>query len=169
MFNQLDIQDRNNGFNELNQSGYKLHHSTETVLNYITNSLIKSMDCNEAVRIAFLDLWAAFDVVDHRTPSPLQQLNASQGIEDTALEWVEFYLSERTQQVFIRYSYRAIKAVTCGIPQSSIYCAQTYAQYTKRLMILFIIYADESQFWKPFDLACPDGVQEAIEHIETSY
>ena len=162
-----------NDLDEPYQSGYKSHHSTETALIYITNSLLQSMDRNETVAIAFLDLSAAFDVVDHRTL--LQRLKASQGIEDTALQWIESYLSERTQQVCIGDAYSAIKALTCGLPQGSKYGPQAYKQYTKPLgtlaplfVILFHFYADDSQFWKSFNPACPHDVQKAIEHLETS-
>ena len=65
------------------------------------------MECTEAGLIAFLDLSAAFGVVDHQIL--LRRLNVSQGIEHSALKCIKSNLSDRTQQVRIGDTYSAIK------------------------------------------------------------
>ena len=99
VLDQLNTHFDRNNLVETYQSGYKAKHSTETALLYITNNLLQKLDQNEAILIAFLDLSAAFDVVDHRIL--LDRLNKSQGIEEDALQWIKSYLSGRTQQVRI--------------------------------------------------------------------
>ena len=48
--------------------------------------------------LAFLDLSAAFDTVDKRIL--LERLSRSFGIEDIALKWFQFYLTNRTNTFY---------------------------------------------------------------------
>ena len=62
---QLETYFDCNDLDEKFQSAYKSNHSTETALLHIVNSLFLALDKSEIVLMAFLDLSAAFDVVDH--------------------------------------------------------------------------------------------------------
>ena len=77
-----------------------------------------ALDKGELVLMAFLDLSAAFDVVDHDIL--LQGLKLSQGIADLPLEWIRSYLQRRTQQVVISDSASSVLELDCAMPQGSI-------------------------------------------------
>ena len=47
------------------QSGYRSHHSTETLLVRLLSDLHTSIDNGEVTILALLDMSAAFDSVDH--------------------------------------------------------------------------------------------------------
>ena len=58
-----------NGLNEELQSAYKANHSCETALIRVQDDILKVFDSHRGVLLLLLDLSAAFDTVDHTTPS----------------------------------------------------------------------------------------------------
>ena len=63
----------------------------------MVNDILLSFDCKQSVLLVLLDLSAVFDTVDHAIL--LEHLTTRIGLEGTAREWVESYLSGRTQCV----------------------------------------------------------------------
>ena len=55
-----------NDLNESLQFAYKKHHSCETALLRVENDILKSIDNKQCVVLLLLDLWAAFDTVNHK-------------------------------------------------------------------------------------------------------
>ena len=55
-----------NDLNESLQFAYKKHHSCETALLRVQNDILKSIDNKQCVVLLLLDLWAAFDTVNHK-------------------------------------------------------------------------------------------------------
>ena len=135
------------------QSAYKNFHSTETALLKIVNDFLVEADNQKVVMVAFLDLSAAFDTVDHDIL--VNRLRTLFGINDTALEWCRSYLKGRTQAVKINNELSSSKSLTCRVPQGSGLGPNFYCKYTipvgiiiRIFLILFHMFADDSQLYK---------------------
>ena len=81
------------------QSGYKKHHSTETLLIRIWNDLLVASDEKSATVVMMLDLSAAFDTVDHDLL--LRILMKEIGLRGTVLQWFTSFLKGRAQRIRI--------------------------------------------------------------------
>ena len=67
------------------QSGFRVHHSTETALVKVTNELLLAFDSGVVSVLVLLDLSAAFDTINNSIL--LQRLEHVIGIKGTALGW----------------------------------------------------------------------------------
>jgi len=74
-------------FNHL-QSAYRKHHSTETSLIYLLDSVYHEAD-NGLVTLLLLNLSAGFDTIDHSIL--LNRLTSSFGIMDFTHNWLKSY------------------------------------------------------------------------------
>ena len=88
------------------QSAYKIAHSTETALLKIQSDFLMSLDNGKAVVLAFLDMSAAFDTVNHKIL--LSRLSESFGIKGMALKWFNSYLTNRKQFVAINNAVSSV-------------------------------------------------------------
>ena len=107
-----------NGLNIPNQSGYKRHHSTETLLVKVVNDILLCIDKNSCVVVLMLDLSAAFDTVDHRRL--LNILFHELGIRGIAHKWFVSYLKGRVQRVTIDGVLSSDIVIGFGVPQGSV-------------------------------------------------
>jgi len=81
------------------QSAYRRSHSTETALLKVFTELTDAIDRGEVTLVGLLDMSCAFDTVNY---SILQErLALKLGIDDTALKWIDSYLSDRSQTVVV--------------------------------------------------------------------
>jgi len=72
-----------NGLNDIYQSACRRGHSTETALLKVHSDIAEALDEGHMTSLIMLDLFAAFDVIDHTIL--LKRLEFSFGIKDTAL------------------------------------------------------------------------------------
>ena len=101
------------------QSAYRHFHSTETALLKMHNDLVRAVDDCRVSQLVLLDLSAAFDMVDHQIL--LCVLSDCFGISNTAFNWFQSYLSERTQS-FVRAGLATdCFPVTCRVSQGSVF------------------------------------------------
>ncbi|XP_062584297.1 uncharacterized protein LOC134246046 [Saccostrea cucullata] len=88
-----------NNLQEPLESAYRACYSTETALLRVHHDILSALDKNSCMALMMLDLSAAFDVIDHTIL--LRRLRFSFGISGAALEWIESYLTQRTQRIVI--------------------------------------------------------------------
>ena len=80
------------------QSGFRKGHSTDTVLSYFTDFLLKQMDQGKLTGVVFLDFRKAFDSVNHEI---LLQKLQMYGVQGPELAWFKNYLENRKQKTVI--------------------------------------------------------------------
>ena len=77
-----------NNLDNLQQSAFCKHHSTETALLYIHDHLITAIGSQKISCLCLLDLSVAFDTIDHNVL--LTRLSPWFGIHGTALNWFKY-------------------------------------------------------------------------------
>ena len=100
-----------------NQHRFRGKRSCESQLLLFVDKLAKSMYSGKQVDVAVMDFSKAFDVVPHKRL--LNKLNFY-GIIGNALNWIEVFLTGRTQQVVVDGEASELAPVTSGVPQGSV-------------------------------------------------
>ncbi|KAI4896061.1 hypothetical protein NFI96_034417 [Prochilodus magdalenae] len=90
-----------NQLQDINQSGFKPAHSTETALILVTERLHAARSAKLSSVLILLDLSVAFDTVNHKI---LLSVLTDLGITGTAWKWFESHLEDRHYQVCNRIS-----------------------------------------------------------------
>lgn len=147
-----------NELQDVFQSAYRCHHSTETALLNVQSSILRAMDRGSCVILLMNDLSAAFDTIDHAVL--IERLRESFGIEAKALEWLQSYLQDRSQQVQIGDFISIEQKLQYGVPQGSVLGPLLYCLYTRPVGRIFThhgmsyhCYADDSQAYTVLDTA----------------
>ena len=96
--------------------GYRENHSTQTALLTIYDRWIRGASRGQISGAVLLDLSAAFDLVDHQIL--LRKLKVY-GLQKDYIEWMNSYLSNRYQAVWIDNILSEFSHSEVGVPQGS--------------------------------------------------
>ena len=95
------------------------------------------------------------------------------GVKGTALKWFQTYLQGRTQSVIIKGVTSEKQTLKCCVPQGSGLGPDLYCKYTLPLgiiirifLILFHMYADDSQLYKGLKAQFHDEQISGIEQLQ---
>ena len=113
-----------------NHHAYRASHNTTTALIQMYDVWLQALEAGELAGVCFLDMSAAFDIVDHNLLSKKLQLY---GCEDNVTNWIQSYLSERSQCVCIDGTLSKSLPVQHGVPQGSILGPLLYTLFTNEL------------------------------------
>ena len=90
---------------------------TVTALLEATDSWAFDTDRGKVNAVVFLDLKKAFDTVDHDV---LLGKLSLYGILESAYDWFDSYLNNRTQKCVVNGSLSKVCSLGCGVPQGTI-------------------------------------------------
>ena len=99
-----------------NLHGYRKNRSTQTALLQMYDRWVRAASDGQLSGVVLLDLSAAFDLVD--SGLLLRKLK-TYGFDDDVLSWVESYLTDRYQAVWIDHALSDFLACKVGVPQGS--------------------------------------------------
>ena len=100
-----------------NVMGFRKNRSTLTCILQMYNRWVQGADKGMISGVVFLDLSAAFDLVDS---SLLVRKLEMYGLCEDVITWVKSYLSDRKQAVWVDHVFSNWFDVPAGVPQGSI-------------------------------------------------
>src|SRR6218665_3474319 len=149
------------------QSGFTKRHSTETLLTSLYNKLVSAISHQQVSCLCLLDISAAFDTIDHNIL--LKRMSTWFSFADTALLWIQSYLSSRSFSVKTPKALPQSCPLTCGVPQGSVLGPLLFILYTTPLSSLIKassidhhLYADDTQLFISFS---PNRFSDSINHL----
>ncbi|KAK2899404.1 hypothetical protein Q8A73_012533 [Channa argus] len=154
VFKQLSDFLFKNNLLDVNQSGFKRGHSTETALLTVVEYLRAAKATGQSSVLILLDLSSAFDTVNHQI---LLSTLSDLGISGSALDWLCSYLSGQSFKVSWRGHLSNSHSLSIGVPQGSVLGPLLFSIYTSSLGAIihshglsYDCYADDTQLFLSF-------------------
>ena len=140
------------------QFGFCPNRSVSDQLLTCLNDWTKSYDKGIATDCVYLDMSKAFDTVDHVL---LLKKLYNMGIKGDLLSWIQSYLSNRRQRVFVNNSYSSWSPVTSGVPQGSVLGPVLFLAFVNDIPSVIKnctikLYADDIKLY--LNITCDDDV-----------
>jgi len=133
------------------QGAYRCDKSTEDILLLAVDHIAMSLDKQNVVCAAFIDLKKAFDSLDHCL---LLQRISKLGVHSTVVEWFKDYLSNRYHRIKSSATFSSWRLMKGGILQVSGLGPLLFLIYMNSLPIqlingLLLLYADDTTITVP--------------------
>ena len=172
VFNQMIEYIAANQLIHPNHHAYRSHHNTTTALVQLYDVWVESIQAGKLAGVCFLDMSAAFDIVDHTLL--LKKLDLY-GFDHKMLGWTRSYLAGRSQAVCIDGCLSKLMSVEHGVPQGSILGPLLYTLFTNELpetvhdhSDLNPVVQDESS-WPRYSMGCEKCGTVACYADDTTY
>ena len=118
------------------------------------NDILSALNKDKNISfLLLLDLSAAFDTIDYKIL--LSRLNTVFGIQSTALQWFQSYLSDRYQSTSVNNSSSSPSQLMYGVPQGSVLGPILFVLYNMNLSDIIAnhsvnhqLFADDTQLQK---------------------
>ena len=124
----------------------------------MVNDILSALDNDNISVLLLLDLSAAFDTIDHQIL--LSRLNYVLGIQSTAPQWSQSYLSDRYQSTSVSNSSSSPSQLMYGVPQCLVLGPILFVLYTTPLSDIIAnhsvnrqLFADDTQLQKSAPLS----------------
>ena len=117
VYNQLIKYLEDNQLLHPSHHGFRKSHNTTTALLEMYANWVEAAEQDKITAVVMLDLSAAFDLVDKEILIEKLKLY---GLEESSASWMNSYLSERNQQVYLDGELSKSLPVNIGVPQGSI-------------------------------------------------
>ena len=132
------------------QHGFRSKHSCESQLLITTDEFIQNFESKTQTDVVVLDFSKAFDVVPHQRL--LHKLD-HYGIRGTILNWIQNFLTNRTQKVVVDGSSSESARVRSGVPQGTVLGPLLFLTYINDLPSTVSsqvrLFADDCLLYRP--------------------
>jgi Reverse transcriptase (RNA-dependent DNA polymerase) len=152
----------------VHQSAYRRHHSTETAIICVMNDMINVLDRGHVGALMLLDMSAAFDTVDHSILVDI--LRRRFGIRDAALNWLEDFLTSRSQAIRLGTNQTDDVELKFGVPQGSVTGPKRFIEYAEDVTHQFHknnlrhhLFADDMQAMASGPPSCAGAINSSLE------
>ena len=135
------------------QFGFRSGASTEHALLKFSDHILKLFDQKKVAIATFMDLSEVFDCVDHNI---LLSKLKRYGIHETALQWINSYLSDREHFVSWNKCHSSLLNLNISVPQRSILEPLLFLIYINDIVnstniLSFVFFADGTAVYVQHD------------------
>ena len=126
------------------QSGFRINHSTNLRLSFLTDKILKGFDEGLLTGMILIDLQKAFSTINHEI---LFKKLKVMGFSEGCITWFQSCLSERIFFISIENQFSDYERKSCGVPQGLILGPLLFLHYVNGMPQVvnpnFFLYADD--------------------------